>query len=78
MTSREFLDSVLALRPRIAVFDCDGTLWAPDGSEDAVFTLCGPALHRELVVRDRNFVAARRNRVFVDAVRTAPSEHRRE
>ena len=33
MTSREFLDSVLALRPRIAVFDCDGTLWAPDAGE---------------------------------------------
>ncbi len=33
MTSREFLESVLALRPRVAVFDCDGTLWAPDAGE---------------------------------------------
>jgi phosphoserine phosphatase len=33
MTSREFLDSVLAVRPRVAVFDCDGTLWAPDAGE---------------------------------------------
>jgi phosphoserine phosphatase len=29
-TSQEFVDSVLALRPRNAVFDCDGTLWDAD------------------------------------------------
>lgn len=29
----EFIDSVLALEPRIAVFDCDGTLWAGDAGE---------------------------------------------
>ena len=28
-----FLDSVLRERPRLAVFDCDGTLWAPDAGE---------------------------------------------
>lgn len=28
-----FLDSVLQLGPRVAVFDCDGTLWAPDAGE---------------------------------------------
>lgn len=28
-----FLDSVLRLEPRIAVFDCDGTLWSPDAGE---------------------------------------------
>lgn len=28
-----FLDSVLQLKPRVAVFDCDGTLWAPDAGE---------------------------------------------
>ncbi len=28
-----FLDSVLRLEPHIAVFDCDGTLWAPDAGE---------------------------------------------
>lgn len=28
-----FLDSVLRLEPRVAVFDCDGTLWAPDAGE---------------------------------------------
>jgi len=26
----QFIDSVLALRPAIAVFDCDGTLWSGD------------------------------------------------
>lgn len=29
----EFLNSVLQLNPRVAVFDCDGTLWAPDAGE---------------------------------------------
>lgn len=28
-----FLDSVLRLEPRLAVFDCDGTLWSPDAGE---------------------------------------------
>lgn len=27
---QQFLDSVLALRPRVAAFDCDGTLWDAD------------------------------------------------
>ena len=29
----EFIDSVLRLQPRLAVFDCDGTLWAGDAGE---------------------------------------------
>ena len=29
-----FVDSVLALRPSIAVFDCDGTLWSGDAGAD--------------------------------------------
>ena len=29
-----FIDSVLALRPAIAVFDCDGTLWSGDSGRD--------------------------------------------
>ena len=28
-----FLESVLRLEPRVAVFDCDGTLWSPDAGE---------------------------------------------
>ncbi len=29
----EFVDSVLRLQPALAVFDCDGTLWAGDAGE---------------------------------------------
>jgi len=32
-TSAAFLDSVLALQPKIATFDCDGTLWSGDAGE---------------------------------------------
>ena len=32
--SQRFADSVLALRPRVAVFDCDGTLWSGDSGAD--------------------------------------------
>ena len=31
--TREFLDSVIRLQPRVAAFDCDGTLWAGDAGE---------------------------------------------
>lgn len=45
--TRAFLDSILRLHPRVAAFDCDGTLWAGDAGErffdwefreDAIFT----------------------------------------
>jgi HAD superfamily phosphoserine phosphatase-like hydrolase len=29
----EFLETVLSLKPRIAAFDCDGTLWSEDAGE---------------------------------------------
>jgi phosphoserine phosphatase len=29
----EFMDSILRLRPRVAAFDCDGTLWSGDAGE---------------------------------------------
>src|SRR5271165_2631794 len=32
-TAHEFLDSVLRLAPRVAAFDCDGTLWSGDAGE---------------------------------------------
>jgi len=32
--SRQFLESVLSLKPSIAVFDCDGTLWSGDAGAD--------------------------------------------
>jgi phosphoserine phosphatase len=33
-SAQAFLDSVLALKPSIAVFDCDGTLWSGDSGAD--------------------------------------------
>lgn len=30
---RKFIDSVLALNPQVAAFDCDGTLWSGDAGE---------------------------------------------
>ena len=32
-SSSEFIDSVLRLNPRVAAFDCDGTLWSGDAGE---------------------------------------------
>ena len=32
--AQQFVDSVLALKPRVAVFDCDGTLWTGDSGAD--------------------------------------------
>src|ERR1700686_4457692 len=29
----EFIESVLTLKPRVATFDCDGTLWSGDAGE---------------------------------------------
>jgi phosphoserine phosphatase len=34
MACNNFVSAVLAQRPRIAVFDCDGTLWANNSGED--------------------------------------------
>jgi HAD superfamily phosphoserine phosphatase-like hydrolase len=33
LKSADFFDSVLRLQPQLAVFDCDGTLWAGDAGE---------------------------------------------
>jgi phosphoserine phosphatase len=33
LTSHDFLHSVLRLAPRVAAFDCDGTLWSSDAGE---------------------------------------------
>ena len=32
-SKQEFLESVLRLKPRVAAFDCDGTLWSGDAGE---------------------------------------------
>ena len=33
-SASKFVESVLALRPKLAVFDCDGTLWSGDAGRD--------------------------------------------
>jgi phosphoserine phosphatase len=37
MSNHPFVEQVLALRPRVAVFDCDGTLWSNNTGEDFFF-----------------------------------------
>jgi phosphoserine phosphatase len=44
----EFIRSVLSLRPEIAVFDCDGTLWSGDSGRDFFYW----EIERGLVSRD--------------------------
>jgi phosphoserine phosphatase len=33
-SAQQFADAILTLRPRLAVFDCDGTLWSGDSGAD--------------------------------------------
>src|SRR5512141_2802317 len=33
LAGQDFLESVLRLKPRVAAFDCDGTLWSGDAGE---------------------------------------------
>jgi hypothetical protein len=33
-SAAQFVESVLSLKPSIAVFDCDGTLWSGDAGAD--------------------------------------------
>ena len=44
----QFIESVLALRPAIAVFDCDGTLWSGDAGADFFYW----EMERGIVSRD--------------------------
>jgi len=32
--AKQFVESILALKPSVAVFDCDGTLWSGDAGAD--------------------------------------------
>ena len=44
----QFLETVLALRPQLAVFDCDGTLWGGDSGRDFFYW----EIERGIVSRD--------------------------
>ena len=52
----EFVESVLALRPSIAVFDCDGTLWSGDAGADFFYW----EIERGIVSRERGEWGLRR------------------
>ena len=47
-TGSQFVQSVLDLEPRLAVFDCDGTLWAGDAGEAFFYW----AIEHGLIARD--------------------------
>jgi phosphoserine phosphatase len=51
MSSHSFVQQVLALRPRVAVFDCDGTLWSNNTGEDFFFWSMDRGMVSEEVVR---------------------------
>src|SRR5437764_3821802 len=36
-SAEQFVASILALQPKLAVFDCDGTLWEGDGGKDFLY-----------------------------------------
>lgn len=47
-SAQQFIDSVVALNPRLAVFDCDGTLWDADSGEQFFYW----ELERKLIPSD--------------------------
>lgn len=61
-SARKFLDHVLALKPRHAVFDCDGTLWSGDVGADFFFYeiergLIPPAAAKRILARYEQYKA---------------------
>jgi phosphoserine phosphatase len=66
LTSRqtEFIESVLTLRPRVATFDCDGTLWSGDAGEgffawELDHGLVSPDIARSMRVRYADYKAGK-------------------
>jgi phosphoserine phosphatase len=61
-SARKFIDNVLALKPRHAVFDCDGTLWSGDVGADFFFYeiergLIPPAAAKRILARYEQYKA---------------------
>jgi phosphoserine phosphatase len=57
-TATRFIESVLALTPRLAVFDCDGTLWSGDAGRDFFYWeiehgIVGPDVIKPMLERYR-------------------------
>jgi phosphoserine phosphatase len=51
MPQHPFVEQVLSLRPRIAVFDCDGTLWTNNSGEDFFYWSMDRAMVSDEIVR---------------------------
>jgi phosphoserine phosphatase len=51
LTGGEFVESVLSLKPVLATFDCDGTLWSGDAGEGFFSWELGQGLVSEDIVR---------------------------
>ena len=61
MSTHPLVQQVLALRPRIAVFDCDGTLWSNNTGEDFFFWsmergMVAPEVAREIKARHADYL----------------------
>lgn len=59
-SSDRFIRSVLDLQPRIAVFDCDGTLWQGDAGDQFLFW----AIENKLIADDKSSWAMDRFRAY--------------
>jgi phosphoserine phosphatase len=59
-TKPGFIETVLALRPEIAVFDCDGTLWSGDAGRDFFYW----EIERGLVSREIAEAMVERYRLY--------------
>jgi phosphoserine phosphatase len=60
LAQQRFISSVLTLRPRLAVFDCDGTLWPDDSGEQFLYwelehKLLAPEVERWIIARYRDY-----------------------
>ena len=62
--SQKFADSILALRPRVAVFDCDGTLWSGDSGADYFYWemergMIAPDVVQQITARYQDYKAGK-------------------
>src|SRR6266481_380522 len=48
----DFIASVIAQRPKLAVFDCDGTLWTNNSGEDFFYWSMGDNSEKHSIVKD--------------------------
>jgi phosphoserine phosphatase len=63
-SARQFVDSILELQPKLAVFDCDGTLWSGDAGADFFYWelergLISPKIREWIVPRYRDYKAGK-------------------